>query len=257
MRIRFAFLRTAAGDDQVCHRGCYNASHALDRIITKIGQQYPEAKERVRQLRRTDAPTWRAIVLGLKADAHGRSELQRSNAQAYVVQMTAFKTLVRRQRVILMTRAQFISYFQQNEGLSAQDSAAKWESDSRNAQVFKERRAADGELMCAVQLAPELLFDQGISRKRTLAQSTDLSDPQESVELQAALQHPENSLGPEFHAFGAAAFLHGASSSAGSAAGPESNERSATSPAALHRRNEQLRHSFLNAGSSILKFRHA
>lgn len=182
-------LTPALGARQVCHKRCYNGQLALRRVVEKLSETVGvEARDRLNQLTATDITTWRALSCSLAASAYQRSGEQRGKVRKFVEELVSETRVVRRAKRLLLTESQFKAWYVVNENLSAAAAAAKWQANSTNQHIYKERRSADGALLVSVELPPEIMVEESLAKRRRMTESSELQDPSDIQRRMHSLQ---------------------------------------------------------------------
>lgn len=156
-------LSAGLGVRQICHKGCYNGSHALSRIMQSLSDVIPEAKQKLADVRVNNLPVWRGLCQSLVAEGQSRTNAQRGRVRTFVEEMVKESKVSRSDKILLMSRRQFVAWHIYNEMMSESDAQQKYHLDVNNKSIYREI-GTDGQVLLAVRTATEIVFSNSAAK---------------------------------------------------------------------------------------------
>jgi hypothetical protein len=213
-------LSAGLGARQICHKGCYNGSHALARIMQSLSDVIPEAKQKLADVRANNLPMWRGLCQSLVAEGQSRSTAQRGRVRAFVEEMVRESKVSRNDKILLMNNRQFVAWHIYNEMMSESDAQQKYHLDVNNKSIYREI-GTDGQVLLAVRTATEIVFSNSVAKKQRVTSSVTIADDNDARTRMSTLVAPsdDSASASAFANIGGGIFASGASSSSALVAG--------------------------------------
>ena len=181
------------GVTKVCHKKCYNAVKALQRLAAPD----PELASKLRKVNRQHPERYAALAQTLVTDSnHSRTPEQKRECKEFVYEIVAETSSRRRKRLALMTRRQYLAYYVWQELMTFEEAEAKWTKDVKDSKIYKE--GSGSSLKIAVRKADELITEEGMVKRRKLQDRSEVSDDEADCKLSNIMNVRHKLSEPEF-----------------------------------------------------------
>ena len=111
------------GPDGESHKDCYNARQCAYRM----GRKDSRIKAALKTLKTTNDEEYQAVIFCLNAMDGARSQIQRTDARVFMIEMGSEVSSAKRTGFLMLTRRQFIAWHRVKEMMSQSEAEQHWE----------------------------------------------------------------------------------------------------------------------------------